>query len=814
MDKAHVYRINTENLALRREFIRLAEADRQALVKLSRWGEQHALEIARAFYDHQFAFSETRAFFERYAAKHGRSLEQLRHHLEQAQAGYLTEIFAEAGRPEPFGLPYFEKRLKVGRLHNAIDLPLKWYIGSYTVYQDLIHDRLLRTHALQPGLRRRAERAIAVVFNFDMQAIAEAFFNDMLESFGVDLKQVTVAEPRFDISDYFAQIKQALQQALSEMAYSSRELATASLNLDAAVRQSSQATGQIAAAMGQMALGATNQAAGVTRTAQSVAQIHRGLDGIAKGAQEQATAASQATAATTHLTASLRQVTESAQAGATDAAQAAQIAASGAQAVEAQNAAMRAINESVGAAAQQIRELGSHSDQIGTIVATIDEIAGQTNLLALNAAIEAARAGEHGRGFAVVADEVRKLAERSGVAAREISGLIGVIRRIVGESVQKMERSATEVQTGTSRAAEASEALDRILQAARAVSAQVSTISTATQGMTRSANDLVTSVESVSAVIEENSAATEEMAANSAEVSEAIEHFAAISEENSATVEEVSAAAEQMSAQVLEVGESAKTLSEMALRLQSAVGRFNFGEEPGRPATEMHNSVRVIATRVREAAKGPGSAAIDLDRADALDRQFGFAGLGVGFDRPFQHERPGPGREDGPVAFIDGVGDHAVEHAFQVFCHHMKHALALRIARSAPGLAHRRDPHRLAQARCGLHGRQSFPIAPGCQFEWVGADCGSQDLFLVGHPLCQGARIVTGRAGSVEQPGLTRQPAAGQALLRALRAGEPREGVDAREVGSLARARIDAGEEIVERCERPALGDRHDRALG
>ncbi|EKD87685.1 MAG: hypothetical protein ACD_35C00284G0001 [uncultured bacterium] len=378
-----------------------------------------------------------------------------------------------------------------------------------------------------------------------------------------------------ELGNAFSLMIEKLNETVGQVSQSANNLDEAANQLSTAANQAGQATAQISTTIQQVAKGTTDQAGAITKTASAVDQMSQAIEGVAKGAQEQSQAVARASEITEQINQAILQVAGNAEAVTRGSELASEAAKKGSDTVEQTLNGMQSIKIKVGLSAEKVQEMGIRSQEIGAIVETIEDIASQTNLLALNAAIEAARAGEHGKGFAVVADEVRKLAERSSLATKEIGTLINGIQNTVAEAVKAMEEGSKEVESGVTNANAAGMALTDILNAAEAVNTQAALASEASERMKLASEELVTAVDSVSAVVEENTASTEQMAANSGEVNQAIESIASVSEENSAAIEEVSASTEEMTAQVEEVTASAGVLSEMAQALKVIVSQFN-----------------------------------------------------------------------------------------------------------------------------------------------------------------------------------------------------------------------------------------------
>lgn len=261
-------------------------------------------------------------------------------------------------------------------------------------------------------------------------------------------------------------------------------------------------------------------------------QLSASSEQMSRGIAEQSGRASQIAASSTEMSQTVIDIAKNASSIASSAVDTAKTAKKGEGIVDKAVAEVKAIAQTVSESAGLMTSLGDRSKQIGDIVSVIKDIADQTNLLALNAAIEAARAGEQGRGFAVVADEVRKLAERTTKATSEISSMIGAIQGEVQKAVVSMDEGAKRVEIGVEYSSSAGDAL----------------------------KDIVSSVDNLQSMVQQIASATEEMSTVSEQISGDIETIANVSRETSTGSEQIS--------------ESSSDLARLATKLSDLVKQF------------------------------------------------------------------------------------------------------------------------------------------------------------------------------------------------------------------------------------------------
>ncbi|WP_398305933.1 methyl-accepting chemotaxis protein [Zoogloea sp.] len=230
---------------------------------------------------------------------------------------------------------------------------------------------------------------------------------------------------------------------------------------------------------------------------------------VARGSAHQSDAASAMAAAVEEMTVGINHIASNARDAQSEATHAGQLSTEGSEVVRQTVDDIGRISEVVKRSAGIIRKLGDQSSQISAIVGTIKEIADQTNLLALNAAIEAARAGEQGRGFAVVADEVRKLAERTTQSTQEIAGMIGGIQEGAQHAVRAMEEGVERVSEGVDRAGQAGTAIAHIRAGAGRTVNAINEISDALGEQSAASTEIARQVEGIAQMAENNSASSQ-----------------------------------------------------------------------------------------------------------------------------------------------------------------------------------------------------------------------------------------------------------------------------------------------------------------
>ncbi|KTC32197.1 histidine kinase [Pseudomonas sp. ICMP 19500] len=248
-------------------------------------------------------------------------------------------------------------------------------------------------------------------------------------------------------------------------------------------------------------------------------RLSQGCHEVAGSSQQQSVAASTMAAAASEMTASIEEITRHAQRALDMASQAETLAKDGGRVIHQVVSDMDGIARSAQQSAQVIRTLDKESEAIYSIIQVIKGIADQTNLLALNAAIEAARAGEQGRGFAVVADEVRSLAGRTSASTQEIASMVGSIQQNTREAVISMEEGVAQVDKGMAVTAEVERAIREILQATLSTTELVNDISRTISEQSLASNEIAHQVERIAGMSESNSRVIGETASTTDELS-------------------------------------------------------------------------------------------------------------------------------------------------------------------------------------------------------------------------------------------------------------------------------------------------------
>ena len=313
-------------------------------------------------------------------------------------------------------------------------------------------------------------------------------------------------------------MRDRLRDVISKVSSSAQMVAASSEELTASSDESSQSSAQIIKVITDVAMGADKQVLSVETALGTVERIVKEIDNMSKSSAEMAGKASEM----------------------------AEKAGVGNQIVNKAIGQMDSLGKSVDTSSVLIGQLGERSKEIGEIVNTISGIAGQTNLLALNAAIEAARAGEHGRGFAVVADEVRKLAEQSQVSAKHISELIGKIQNDTQSVVQSMNVGTTEVKAGAEAVNNAGTIFRDIYKMIGEVNREIIATQKAVEEMIKASNEADVAVMEIEEI--------------SKKTAEGTGTASAVTEEQSATIQEVAGAS--------------RALAELAQELQKLVNSF------------------------------------------------------------------------------------------------------------------------------------------------------------------------------------------------------------------------------------------------
>ncbi|WP_211170999.1 methyl-accepting chemotaxis protein [Bacillus sp. DNRA2] len=393
--------------------------------------------------------------------------------------------------------------------------------GIFSIFISFVMTRLIRrsVKAVVKNVEVTTSSVAEIKKSIDQSAIAAQELDASMDKTSDSLNELvsSIQEVAGNTTTTTSGVNE-ISAAIEEMSSTISLVATSADHLSDAADKSSDAIQEMMASIEQVAGNAGNVGAGVEQISAAIEEMSKSIDGVSFSAVSLLQTADETSKSVQEMVTSVQQVASSthkmnelSQSVKTDAVE-------GASTVNETLNAMKEISKEINQASNVMINLGKSSEEIGSIIETIDDIAGQTNLLALNAAIEAARAGEHGKGFAVVADEVRKLAERSAQATKEIANLIKGIQNETVIAVNSIKSGADKVEVGNQLADKTNDAIKKITQGITIMSEEMNQIVEVTETQSKNTALITKSVENVSHKASEMTQSTKEQALTAQEV--------------------------------------------------------------------------------------------------------------------------------------------------------------------------------------------------------------------------------------------------------------------------------------------------------